>query len=79
MQHIPTLTPPPASSCRGLRSGSTCSPSPKNRRSQLLPNVRLDLMGAEHVSLSAREAHELLQREYERWGKIIRESGIKAD
>lgn len=51
----------------------------ENRRSQLLPNVRLDLMGAEHVSLSAREAHELLQREYERWGKIIRESGIKAD
>jgi tripartite-type tricarboxylate transporter receptor subunit TctC len=46
-----------------------------------LPDVkqRLDLMGAEHVSLSAREAHELLQREYERWGKIIRESGIKAD
>jgi tripartite-type tricarboxylate transporter receptor subunit TctC len=46
-----------------------------------LPDVkqRLDLMGAEHVSMPAREAHELLQREYERWGKIIRESGIKAD
>lgn len=46
-----------------------------------LPDVkqRLDLMGAEHMSLSAREAHQLLQREYERWGKIIRESGIKAD
>ena len=46
-----------------------------------LPDVkqRLDAMGAEHVSLSAREAHALLQREYERWGKIIRESGIKAD
>jgi tripartite-type tricarboxylate transporter receptor subunit TctC len=40
---------------------------------------RLDLMGAEHVSMAAREAHQLLQREYERWGKIIRESGIKAD
>jgi hypothetical protein len=37
------------------------------------------LMGAEHMSMSAREAHQLLQREYERWGKIIRESGIKAD
>ncbi|MDQ5849343.1 MAG: tripartite tricarboxylate transporter substrate binding protein [Pseudomonadota bacterium] len=40
---------------------------------------RLDLMGAEHMSMSAREAHQLLQREYERWGKIISESGIKAD
>jgi tripartite-type tricarboxylate transporter receptor subunit TctC len=46
-----------------------------------LPDVkqRLDVMGAEHVSMPAREAHQLLQREYERWGKIIRESGIKAD
>jgi tripartite-type tricarboxylate transporter receptor subunit TctC len=46
-----------------------------------LPEVkqRLDLMGAEHQSMSAREAHQLLQREYDRWGKIIRESGIKAD
>ena len=46
-----------------------------------LPDVkqRLDLMGAEHVSMSAREAHQLLQREYDRWGRIIRESGIKAD
>jgi tripartite-type tricarboxylate transporter receptor subunit TctC len=46
-----------------------------------LPDVkqRLDLMGAEHVSMPAREAHQLLQREYERWGKIIRESGIKSD
>jgi tripartite-type tricarboxylate transporter receptor subunit TctC len=40
---------------------------------------RLDLMGAEHISLSARDSHQLLQRDYERWGKIIRESGIKAD
>ena len=40
---------------------------------------RLDLMGAEHVSMSSREAHQLLQREYDRWGRIIRESGIKAD
>ncbi|HYG56038.1 MAG TPA: tripartite tricarboxylate transporter substrate binding protein [Burkholderiales bacterium] len=46
-----------------------------------LPDVkqRLDLMGAEHISMSAREAHQLLQRDYERWGKIIKESGIKAD
>ena len=46
-----------------------------------LPDVkqRLDLMGAEHVSMPAREAHQLLRREYERWGRIIRESGIKAD
>ena len=46
-----------------------------------LPDVkqRLDAMGAEHVSLSAPESHALLQREYQRWGKIIRESGIKAD
>lgn len=46
-----------------------------------LPDVkqRLDLMGAEHISMSAREAHQLLQREYDRWGKIIRDSGIKAD
>jgi tripartite-type tricarboxylate transporter receptor subunit TctC len=40
---------------------------------------RLDLMGAEHVSMPAREAHQLLQREHDRWGKIIKESGIKAD
>ena len=40
---------------------------------------RLDLMGAEHVSMPARDAHQLLQREYQRWGKIIRDSGIKAD
>lgn len=40
---------------------------------------RLDLMGAEHVSMPAREAHQLLRREYARWGKIIQESGIKAD
>jgi tripartite-type tricarboxylate transporter receptor subunit TctC len=46
-----------------------------------LPDIkqRLDLMGAEHRSLSARESHQLLQREYERWGRIIRESRIKAD
>jgi tripartite-type tricarboxylate transporter receptor subunit TctC len=46
-----------------------------------LPDVkqRLDLMGAEHISMSARDAHQLLQRDYDRWGKIIRESGIKAD
>jgi tripartite-type tricarboxylate transporter receptor subunit TctC len=46
-----------------------------------LPDVkqRLDTMGAEHVSMSARAAHALLEREYERWGSIIREMGIKAD
>jgi tripartite-type tricarboxylate transporter receptor subunit TctC len=46
-----------------------------------LPDVkqRLDAMGAEHISMSAREAHQLLQRDYERWGKIIKESNIKAD
>jgi tripartite-type tricarboxylate transporter receptor subunit TctC len=46
-----------------------------------LPDVkqRLDLMGAEHRSMSARDAHQLLQREYERWGRIIKASGIKAD
>ena len=46
-----------------------------------LPDVkqRLDLMGAEHVSMPAREAHQLLQREYQRWGKIIKDSGIKSD
>lgn len=46
-----------------------------------LPDVkqRLDLMGAEHISLPAPKAHQLLQREYERWGKIIRDSAIKAD
>ena len=46
-----------------------------------LPDVkqRLDLMGAEHVSMPAREAHALLQREHDRWGKIIKEAGIKAD
>jgi tripartite-type tricarboxylate transporter receptor subunit TctC len=40
---------------------------------------RLDNMGAEHISMSARDAHQLLQRDYERWGKIIKESNIKAD
>lgn len=46
-----------------------------------LPDVkqRLDLMGAEHVSMPAREAHALLQREHDRWGKIIKDVGIKAD
>src|SRR5688572_17048037 len=46
-----------------------------------LPDVkqRLDLMGAEHISMSARDAHQLLQRDYERWGRIIKESNIKAD
>ena len=46
-----------------------------------LPDVqqRLAAMGAEHVSMSSRDAHQLLRSEYERWGKIIREAGIKAD
>ena len=40
---------------------------------------RLAAMGAEHVSLSAREAHQLLRSEYEHWGKIIKDAGIKGD
>ncbi|MGQ0655729.1 MAG: Bug family tripartite tricarboxylate transporter substrate binding protein [Betaproteobacteria bacterium] len=46
-----------------------------------LPDIqqRLTAMGAEHVSLSAAETAKLLRADYERWGKIIRESGIKAD
>jgi len=50
-------------------------------RIMTLPDVqqRLAAMGAEHVSMSSRDAHQLLRSEYERWGKIIREAGIKAD
>ena len=46
-----------------------------------LPDVqqRLAAMGAEHVSLSARDAHQLLRSEYEHWGKIIKDAGIKGD
>jgi tripartite-type tricarboxylate transporter receptor subunit TctC len=46
-----------------------------------LPDIqqRLAAMGAEHVALSPAEAAKLLRADYERWGRIIRESGIKAD
>ena len=65
----------------GMRGDLVTKLNAEVNRILKLPDVkqRLDLMGAEHASLSAREAHQLLQREYERWGKIIRESGIKAD
>jgi tripartite-type tricarboxylate transporter receptor subunit TctC len=65
----------------GMRGDLATKLNAEMNRILKLPDVkqRLDLMGAEHMSLSAREAHQLLQREYERWGKIIRESGIKAD
>jgi tripartite-type tricarboxylate transporter receptor subunit TctC len=65
----------------GMRGDLVTKLNAEMNRILKLPDVkqRLDLMGAEHMSLSAREAHQLLQREYERWGKIIRESGIKAD
>lgn len=65
----------------GMPSELTTKLNAEVNRILKLPDVkqRLDLMGAEHVSLSARDAHQLLQREYQRWGKIIKESGIKAD
>lgn len=65
----------------GMPSELTTKLNAEVNRILKLPDVkqRLDLMGAEHASLSARDAHQLLQREYQRWGKIIKESGIKAD
>jgi tripartite-type tricarboxylate transporter receptor subunit TctC len=46
-----------------------------------LPDIqqRLTAMGAEHVSLSPAEAAKLLRADYEHWGRVIRETGIKAD
>ena len=40
---------------------------------------RLVTMGAEHVSMPAAEAGALLRGDYERWGRIIKDAGIKAD
>ena len=40
---------------------------------------RLVTMGAEHVSMPVPEAGALLRRDYERWGRIIKDAGIKAD
>lgn len=40
---------------------------------------RLATMGAEHVSLPVPEASALLRGDYERWGRIIKDAGIKAD
>jgi len=50
-------------------------------RIMVLPDVqqRLAAMGAEHATLTPREAHQLLKDDAERWGKIIRETNIKAD
>jgi hypothetical protein len=36
-------------------------------------------MGAEHVSMSVPEVGALLRGDYERWGRIIKDAGIKAD
>jgi tripartite-type tricarboxylate transporter receptor subunit TctC len=40
---------------------------------------RLVTMGAEHVSMSVPEVGALLRGDYERWGRIIKDAGIKAD
>lgn len=40
---------------------------------------RLTAMGAEHVSMPVPEVSALLRGDYERWGRIIRDAGIKAD
>ena len=50
-------------------------------RIMVLPDIqqRLVAMGAEHVPLSTLETVKLLRGDYERWGRIIREMGIRAD
>ena len=50
-------------------------------RAMLLPDVqqRLTAMGAEHATLSPKQAHQLLKTDAERWGRVIREANIKAD
>jgi tripartite-type tricarboxylate transporter receptor subunit TctC len=50
-------------------------------RIMVLPDVqqRLAAMGAEHAALTPRDAHQLLKDDAEGWGKIIRETNIKAD
>ena len=40
---------------------------------------RLVTMGAEHVSMTVPEVGALLRGDYERWGRIIKDAGIKAD
>jgi tripartite-type tricarboxylate transporter receptor subunit TctC len=40
---------------------------------------RLAGLGGEPLSATPDEAAEFLRREYERWGRVIREAGIKAD
>jgi tripartite-type tricarboxylate transporter receptor subunit TctC len=40
---------------------------------------RLVTMGAEHVSMSVPEVSALLRGDYERWGRIIKDAGIRAD
>ena len=50
-------------------------------RIMVLPDIqqRLVTMGAEHVSMPVAEAGALLRGDYERWGRIIKDAGIKAD
>jgi tripartite-type tricarboxylate transporter receptor subunit TctC len=40
---------------------------------------RLEAIGGEPLSGSPEDTAELLKREYEQWGKVIREAGIKAE
>ena len=40
---------------------------------------RLEAIGGEPLSGSPEDTAELLKREYEQWGRVIREAGIKAD
>jgi len=40
---------------------------------------RLEAIGGEPLSGSPEETGALLAKEYEQWGRVIREAGIKAD
>ncbi|MBI3375439.1 MAG: tripartite tricarboxylate transporter substrate binding protein [Betaproteobacteria bacterium] len=40
---------------------------------------RMATMGAEHVSMTVQEVGALLRGDYERWGRIIKDAGIRAD